>query len=73
MKKYLITLLTVSLLVITGCGSKASWTKNGVSRYNMQNALAKCRYDVGLAKVSAKDKKVMEKNCMISQGYRFRK
>lgn len=73
MKKYLIALLAVTLLVITGCGSKASWKKNGVSRYDMQNTLAKCRYDVGLAKVSARDKKVMEKNCMISQGYCFRK
>ncbi|MFC6051364.1 hypothetical protein A6M14_01450 [Acinetobacter sp. Ac_877] len=73
MKNYSIALLTLSLLVLVGCGSTASWKKNGISRYDMQNTLAKCRYDVGLAKVNAKEKKSMENNCMISQGYRFRK
>lgn len=72
MKKYLITLLAISFITFTGC-STTTWKKNGVTNYDMQNTLAKCRYDVGLAKVNATDRKAMENNCMISQGYRYRK
>lgn len=73
MKNYSIALLSFCILVLAGCGSTASWKKNGISRYDMQNTLAKCRYDVGLAKVNTNEKKSMENNCMISQGYRYRK
>lgn len=73
MKKYAITLISLSTLMFTACSShKYSWVKTGVSSFDMQNTLAKCNYDVGLAKVVLKEKDAMVKNCMIAQGYRYK-
>lgn len=73
MKKYTIALLTLTTLIISACSShKYTWFKTGVSQFEMQNALAKCNYEVGLAKVNQKEKTAMVKNCMIAQGYRYK-
>ena len=72
MKTILFTgLLTIASIGI-GCSSaQPMWRKPGVTPFDMQNTVAKCRYDVGLAKVTQNEKHEMIRDCMLSQGYRY--
>ena len=71
MKQTYLTLISVALFSITACSSQPMWRKPGVSPFDTQNTLAKCRYDIGLAKISNQEKYEMTRDCMISQGYRY--
>ena len=43
----------------------------GITPHDVNNTLAKCRYDVGLAKVNQNEKAEMIQNCMMAQGFRY--
>jgi hypothetical protein len=47
------------------------WRKAGITPHDVNNALAKCRYDVGLAKVNQNEKSEMIQDCMMAQGFRY--
>jgi len=69
-KKLLMIVIFISAL--SGCeADPAMWRKAGVDQFGVQNALAKCRYDVGIAKVSPDEKAQMRADCMQSQGFRY--
>ena len=46
------------------------WRKSGITLHDSNSTLAKCRYDVGLAKVNQNEKAEMINDCMMSQGFR---
>ena len=57
MKKTIIGALAVSTLLLSACStSQPMWRKAGITPHDVNNALAKCRYDVGLAKVNQNEK-----------------
>ena len=52
-EKTIIGALAVSTLLLSACStSQPMWRKAGITPHDVNNALAKCRYDVGLAKVN---------------------
>ena len=60
MKKTIIRALAVSTLLLSACStSQPMWRKAGITPHDVNNALAKCRYDVGLAKVNQNEKSEM--------------
>lgn len=69
----LFQMITVSLMILglTGCFSTATWNKSGVSAYNTNNQLSKCRYEIGLAKVSKEEKQELLSDCMRAEGFRY--
>jgi hypothetical protein len=70
MKKTLIILSVV--LSLSGCAeAPPMWQKAGVMPFDMENVLAKCRYDIGLSKIDREDRGENVKNCMNAQGYRY--
>ncbi|MDM1721650.1 MULTISPECIES: hypothetical protein [Acinetobacter] len=72
MKKIIIGVLTASTLLISACStSQPMWRKAGITPHDTNNTLAKCRYDVGLAKVDQNDKAEMVRDCMMAQGFRY--
>jgi hypothetical protein len=72
MKKSIIGALAVSTLLISACStSQPMWRKAGITPHDANNALAKCRYDIGLAKVNQNEKAEMIKDCMMAQGFRY--
>ena len=72
MKKYLAFISLISALLVSGCVMGPGWYKEGISPSDTENILAKCRYDIGIAKVNANDKAELIADCMKYQGYRFR-
>ena len=71
MKKTIIGALAVSTLLLSACStSQPMWRKAGITPHDVNNALAKCRYDVGLAKVNQNEKAEMIQDCMMAQGFR---
>ena len=72
MKKTIIGALAVSTLLLSACStSQPMWRKAGITPHDVNNALAKCRYDVGLAKVNQNEKAEMIQDCMMAQGFRY--
>jgi hypothetical protein len=72
MKKIIIGALAISTLLISACStSQPMWRKAGISLHDSNNALAKCRYDIGLAKVTQNEKAEMIRDCMMAQGFRY--
>ena len=64
--------LAVSTLLLSACStSQPMWRKAGITPHDVNNALAKCRYDVGLAKVNQNEKSEMIQDCMMAQGFRY--
>ncbi|MFO1411422.1 MAG: hypothetical protein U1F13_03565 [Acinetobacter parvus] len=45
--------------------------KAGVTPFDMNNALAKCRYEVRAAKVEQNERNAMVSDCMESQRFRY--
>ena len=71
-KKTIIGALAVSTLLLSACStSQPMWRKAGITPHDVNNALAKCRYDVGLAKVNQNEKSEMIQDCMMAQGFRY--
>lgn len=71
MKKVYLTGILMLSTIIVGCSSTPMWRKVGMSPFDIQNTLAKCRYDVGLAKISQNEKAEMVRDCMMAQGFRY--
>ncbi len=72
MKQNFLILGILSSLLFSACSTaQPMWRKAGVTPFDMQNTLAKCRYDIGIAKVTQQEKIEMTRDCMISQGYRY--
>lgn len=71
MNNYLLFISLIGSLFISGCTSTPTWQKQGMSHYETQNTFAKCRYDMGLAKVNPNDKLDLLSECMLSNGYRL--
>ena len=71
-EKTIIGALAVSTLLLSACStSQPMWRKAGITPHDVNNALAKCRYDVGLAKVNQNEKSEMIQDCMMAQGFRY--
>lgn len=71
-EKTIIGALAVSTLLISACStSQPMWRKAGITPYDANSALAKCRYDIGLAKVNQNEKAEMIQDCMMAQGFRY--
>ncbi|QIG05456.1 hypothetical protein GTK47_08935 [Proteus sp. ZN5] len=64
--------LFISIFILNGCVVGPGWYKEGISYENSQNILAKCKYDIGIAKVSSNEKPELIAECMKSQGYRYK-
>lgn len=70
------SILTIGMLLMigafVGCSSaQPMWRKAGVTPFDMNNALAKCRYEVRAAKVEQNERNAMVSDCMESQGFRY--
>ena len=74
MKFSVFTSILVTSLIVSGCSSapKATWKKPGISQHNINNSMQKCRYDIGMAKVSREKENYLFKACMRSEGNRYR-
>ncbi|MBE9578529.1 MULTISPECIES: hypothetical protein [Moraxella] len=70
MKKPSLAIVAVLPLFLTAC-SDPTWNKAGVNLYETQNQLAKCQYEIGLAKVSKDEKTALLNQCMKSKGFRY--
>lgn len=64
-------IILASLLALTGCATPKTWHKDRTPTFNMNNTLAKCRYDVGVAKIHRDERDGMVYDCMVSKGYRY--
>jgi GTP cyclohydrolase III len=62
-----------SILFLSGCVSDPTfaWRKSNTTLQDTGSAQAKCRYDVGIAKVAPADKPQMIADCMQAQGFRW--
>ncbi len=60
------------MFILSGCVVGPGWYKEGVSYENSQDILAKCKYDIGIAKVNINEKPELIAECMKSQGYRYK-
>ncbi len=70
MKKFIIGGMAASTLLVSACStSQPMWRKAGITPHDTNNALAKCRYDVGLAKVNQNEKAEMIRDCMMAQEF----
>ena len=70
---YLKIILAFSVVFVAACeGPQPTWRKNGVAQDDMQSALAKCRYDVRMNKVSEAKENVLIQDCMQAKGFRWR-
>ena len=73
MRKIVLTLgMVLSVMEIVGCSSaQPMWRKAGVTPFDMNSTLAKCRYEVRAAKVEQNERNAMIHDCMESQGFRY--
>ena len=70
MKKYAMLILTIFICsVLSSCaGGPAGWYKQGVTRYETENALAQCEYEAGKEHIERGD---FISSCMKRQGFRW--
>lgn len=73
MKISIFTGILASVLIVAGCSSapKPTWQKVGISQFDTHNATQKCKYQIGIAKVSSEREKSLFNSCMESEGYRY--
>ena len=73
MKTSIVVSIIASILMLSGCSStpKATWKKAGISQYDTHNAIQKCHYEIGIAKVQSEREKSLFGSCMESEGYRY--
>ena len=48
-----------------------AWYKEGYNKFDTENALAQCEYDVSMQKIPDEKYASTVKNCMIRQGFRY--
>lgn len=64
--------MTMIASILVACASPSPrWQKNGMSQYDVNNAIAKCEYDVGMAKVEPNEKNQLVISCLQSKGFRY--
>ena len=73
MKISILTSIFASILILSGCSSapKSTWKKAGISQHDTHNAVQKCRYQIGIAKVKSERESSLFSSCMESEGYRY--
>jgi len=78
----MLTTFAMSVVAITGCTThptiypstqmaQPTWQKAGVAQHDVNSALQKCRYDIGMANVSPEKENTLLKACIESKGYRY--
>lgn len=60
-----------TIFICAGCASNPTWRQKGVSHYDAQNALAECKYEIGMKNISAAKENQMLTYCMQSKGFRL--
>lgn len=72
----------MSLIILSGCTTdptmyrhiqqqQPTWQKTGVSQDDVNSALQKCRYDIGMANISYERENTLLTACLESKGYRY--
>jgi negative regulator of sigma E activity len=64
-----IILLLLSVITLTACASPSSREQTAWLSPEMQQAKAKCHYEVNLAKIKKSEQAAMLNACMMAQGY----
>lgn len=64
--------IATTAILLTACASNPpAWYKAGYSKYETDNALAQCEYDVSMQMLPDDKQGRAVNNCMIRQGFRF--
>ena len=64
--------MLLAMSTFVGCSSaQPMWRKAGITPFDMNSTLAKCRYEVRAAKVEQNERNAMVSDCMESQGFRY--
>lgn len=83
MKLRIFTGVITSILFISGCTTdpmtqqrtlqveQPTWKKLGISQDDINSAVQKCRYDIGMANVSSERESSLLTACLESKGYRY--
>ncbi|SNT71015.1 hypothetical protein [Psychrobacter sp. LV10R520-6] len=82
MKLSMFTGAMASILAVSGCTTdpmyqrtlqvqQPTWQKAGISKGDTNNAIQKCRYDIGMANISAERENTLLTACLESKGYRY--
>ena len=82
MKYSIFTAVIASTVFISGCTTmptthqsaqmtQPTWQKTGVAQDDVNSALQKCRYDIGMANISPERENALLKSCIESKGYRY--
>ncbi|WP_201582725.1 hypothetical protein [Psychrobacter immobilis] len=82
MKFGVFTGFVASVLFISGCTTdpmshrsvqmaQPTWQEAGVSQNDVNSALQKCRYDIGMANVNSEKENTLLTACLESKGYRY--
>ena len=82
MKCNIFTAVIAFTIAISGCTvervdyrpvqvAQPTWQKVGVSQDDVNSALQKCRYDIGMANVSPEKENTLFTACLESKGYRY--
>ena len=82
MKFNVFSTIIFSMIILSGCASdptmyqsvqqqEPTWQKSGVSQNDVNSALQKCRYDIGMANVSSEKENTLLTACLESKGYRY--
>ncbi len=64
-------LATAAILLCSCATNPPAWYKAGYSKYETDNALAQCEYDVSMQMLPDDKQGRAVNNCMIRQGFRF--
>lgn len=64
-------LATATILLCSCATNPPAWYKAGYSKYETDNALAQCEYDVSMQMLPDDKQGRAVNNCMIRQGFRF--
>ena len=64
--------MILAMSTFVGCSSaQPMWRKAGITPFDMNSTLAKCRYEVRAAKVEQNERNAMVSDRMESQGFRY--
>lgn len=69
--KYLSVILCISSLAACVSMPEPHWEKAGISRKITKMDEAKCKYDVGMRRMTPAEKQELIESCMIMKGYEW--
>ncbi len=69
--KWLFISIVLLSLFMSSCAAKSGWYKKTVSKEDTKTAEAKCKYEVGINKVTQVEQGDLIIACMEGQGYRW--